>query len=152
MKCPFCGYTESKVVDSRPAEEGEKIRRRRECLSCQKRFTTYELVETTPLMVIKKDDSRQLFDRSKLLRGLIIACEKRPVNFEKLEDVVNDIEYTLANNFEREVPSVKIGEMAMRKLRDIDLVAYVRFASVYREFSNLDEFMNELKFLQKNHK
>lgn len=152
MKCPFCGYTESKVVDSRPAEDGEKIRRRRECLSCGKRFTTYEVVETAPLMVIKKDDSRQLFDRSKLLKGLIIACEKRPVHFERLEQVVDDIEYALVNNFEREVPSVKIGEMAMQKLRDIDLVAYVRFVSVYREFRDLNEFMSELKYLQKNHK
>ena len=150
MKCPFCGYSEIKVVDSRPADDGEKIRRRRECLSCQKRFTTYEIIESTPLMVIKKDNSRQLFNRVKLLNGLLHACEKRPVAYETLEKIVNDIEYTFANEFEKEVTTEKIGEMTMAKLRDIDLVAYVRFASVYREFSSLDEFMNELKMLKIN--
>lgn len=148
MKCPFCGFSESKVVDSRPADEGVKIRRRRECLECEKRFTTYELIESTPLMVVKRDDSRQLFDRAKLLKSLIIACGKRPVNYEKLEEVVDYIEYSLINNFEKEVTSEKIGEMVLYKLKDIDLVAYVRFASVYREFSNIDEFMVELNILQ----
>ena len=148
MNCPFCGASESKVVDSRPAER-EKIRSRRECLTCQRRFTTYEIIETTPLMVIKKDRSRQPFDREKLLNGLLRACKKRPVSIETLEKTVDEIEYAFANSFEKEVESTRIGEMAMQKLRDIDLVAYVRFTSVYRDFRSLDEFMNELKYLQK---
>ncbi|MDF2567598.1 MAG: transcriptional regulator NrdR [Oscillospiraceae bacterium] len=148
MNCPFCGFDESKVIDSRPTDDGEKIRRRRECLSCQNRFTTYEVIETTPLMVIKKDKSRQAFDRQKLLGGLMRACEKRPVSLQTLEQVVNDIEHGFKNAFVKEVSSNEIGELTMKKLRDIDLVAYVRFASVYREFSNLDEFMQELKFLK----
>lgn len=152
MKCPFCGYTESKVIDSRPADEGERIRRRRECLQCQKRFTTYEVIETMPLMVVKKDKSRQVFNRQKLMNGLLRACEKRPVSVETLEKLVSDIEYAFANSFEKEVTSNEIGEMAMQKLRDVDLIAYVRFASVYRDFSSLEEFMNELKFLRSKKK
>ncbi|WP_270739868.1 transcriptional regulator NrdR [Massilioclostridium coli] len=148
MKCPFCGYNESKVIDSRPTEEGSKIRRRRECIQCGGRFTTYELIETTPLMVIKKDHSRQPFDRQKLLNRLLRACGKRPVSIEILEKAVADIEASLLNSFVREVSSNDIAELAMQKLKDIDLVAYIRFVSVYREFSTLDEFMEELKSLK----
>lgn len=147
MKCPFCSYPESKVVDSRPTDESEKIRRRRECLSCKKRFTTYEMIENVPLIVIKKEGSRELFDRNKLQRGLMRACEKRPVTSEQLDDLVNDIEAYFQNLLAREVPSTKIGEYAMTRLKEIDEVAYVRFASVYREFKDLDSFMDELKVL-----
>ena len=132
MKCPYCGYKESKVVDSRPAEEGSSIRRRRECLSCEKRFTTYETVESLPMVVIKKDGSRQSFDRSKVLRGMIRACEKRPVSFDELERISEEIEQNLQNSLEREVSTEAIGEQVMDKLRSVDEVAYVRFASVYR--------------------
>ncbi len=149
MKCPFCAYAESKVIDSRPSDDGERIRRRRECLSCGTRFTTYEVIETTPLMVIKRDCSRQLFNREKLLNGLTRACEKRPVPYEMLEQLVDQIEYTLTNSFVKEVSSQEIGELTLQKLKDIDLVAYVRFASVYRDFKDVDSFMNELKNLQK---
>ena len=145
MKCPYCGELESKVIDSRPTEDGEKIRRRRECLRCGKRFTTYEIVETVPLMVIKKDRSRQVFDRQKLLGGMLRACEKRPVSYEMLERAVDNIEQSLLNSYEREVTSIHIGELAMEELKKIDEVAYVRFASVYRQFSELNTFMNELK-------
>ena len=145
MKCPYCGELESKVIDSRPTEDGEKIRRRRECLRCGKRFTTYEIVETVPLMVIKKDRSRQVFDRQKLLGGMLRACEKRPVSYEMLERAVDNIEQSLLNSYEREVTSIHIGELAMEELKTIDEVAYVRFASVYRQFSDLNTFMNELK-------
>ncbi|WP_071433388.1 transcriptional regulator NrdR [Angelakisella massiliensis] len=145
MKCPFCGYAESKVIDTRPADEGERIRRRRECLSCEKRFTTYEVVETTPLMVIKKDGSREVFSRDKLLRGMIKSCEKRPVSLSVLEDAVADIQLTLQNRLEREVPSSQIGELCMEKLKGIDQVAYVRFASVYRQFKDINSFLAELK-------
>lgn len=145
MKCPYCGELESKVIDSRPTEDGEKIRRRRECLRCGKRFTTYEIVETVPLMVIKKDRSRQVFDRQKLLGGMLRACEKRPVSYEMLEHAVDNIEQSLLNSYEREVTSIHIGELAMEELKKIDEVAYVRFASVYRQFSDLNTFMNELK-------
>ena len=145
MKCPYCGELESKVIDSRPTEDGEKIRRRRECLSCGKRFTTYEIVETVPLMVIKKDRSRQVFDRQKLLGGMLRACEKRPVSYEMLERAVDNIEQSLLNSYEREVTSIHIGELAMEELKKVDEVAYVRFASVYRQFSDLNTFMNELK-------
>ena len=145
MKCPYCGELESKVIDSRPTEDGEKIRRRRECLRCGKRFTTYEIVETVPLMVIKKDRSRQVFDRQKLLGGMLRACEKRPVSYEMLERAVDNIEQSLLNSYEREVTSIHIGELAMEELNKIDEVAYVRFASVYRQFSDLNPFMNELK-------
>ena len=147
MKCPYCGELESKVIDSRPTEDGEKIRRRRECLGCGKRFTTYEIVETVPLMVIKRDRSREVFDRQKLLGGLMRACEKRPVSFEMLEIVIDNIEQILLNSYEREVQSEYIGELAMEELKKIDEVAYVRFASVYRQFSDIDTFMNELSEL-----
>ena len=145
MKCPYCGELESKVIDSRPTEDGEKIRRRRECLRCGKRFTTYEIVETVPLMVIKKDRSRQVFDRQKLLGGMLRACEKRPVSYEMLERAVDNIEQSLLNSYEREVTSIHIGELAMEELKKVDEVTYVRFASVYRQFSDLNTFMNELK-------
>lgn len=145
MKCPYCGELESKVIDSRPTEDGEKIRRRRECLGCAKRFTTYEIVETVPLMVIKKDRSRQAFDRQKLLAGMLRACEKRPVSYQMLETAVDNIEQSLLNSYEREVTSIHIGELAMAELKKIDEVAYVRFASVYRQFGDLNTFMDELK-------
>lgn len=149
MKCPFCGYLDSKVVDSRPAEDGASIRRRRECLSCHKRFTTFEVMETLPVVVIKKDGSRQSFDRSKLLNGMIRACEKRPVPFETLEKIVDEIEQNLQNEMNREVPSEQIGEMVMDRLKEVDEVAYVRFASVYRQFKDISTFMSELnKLLQ----
>ena len=141
MKCPFCSHMESKVVDSRPADEGCSIRRRRECLSCHKRFTTYETMESLPLMVIKKDGSRQSFDRNKVLSGLIRACEKRPVPFSTLEEIVNEIELTLQNELEREVSSAEIGELVMERLKKVDEVAYVRFASVYRQFKDINTFM-----------
>lgn len=147
MKCPFCGYEETKVIDSRPTDE--KIRRRRECLSCEKRFTTYEVVETMPLVVVKKDKSREIFDRNKLMNGLVRACEKRPISMEMLDGIVGDIESQLLNMLEREVSSYQIGEMAMQKLKGIDEVAYVRFASVYRQFADINTFMQELKTLLK---
>ncbi len=145
MKCPFCSFEESKVIDSRPTDEGEKIRRRRECLQCSKRFTTYEIVESLPVIVIKRDKSRQVFDRKKVLSGLLRACEKRPVSIETLEGVVDDIEFSLQNEPDREVPSERIGELILANLRTIDEVAYVRFASVYRQFQNVETFMKELK-------
>lgn len=144
MKCPFCGCEESKVIDSRPTDEGERIRRRRECISCQKRFTTYEIIETVPVIVVKKDKSREVFDRNKLFNGMLRACEKRPVPLEKLESAVNEIETDLQNSLDREVTSVHIGELAMDKLKDLDEVAYVRFASVYRQFKDINTFMDEL--------
>ena len=147
MKCPFCAHLESKVVDSRPAEEGASIRRRRECLACHKRFTTYETMESLPLVVVKKDGSRQSFDRNKLLNGLIRACEKRPVPYGTLEDMVNEIEQVLQNEMEREIKSAQIGELVMERLKKVDEVAYVRFASVYRQFKDIDTFMAELNKL-----
>ncbi|BFJ83934.1 transcriptional regulator NrdR [Ruthenibacterium sp. CLA-JM-H11] len=147
MRCPYCGEIESKVIDSRPADDGERIRRRRECLSCSKRFTTYEIVETVPLMVIKKDKSREAFNRQKLLNGLMRACEKRPVTYKMLETAVDNIEQELLNSYDREVTSIHIGELAMQELKRIDEVAYVRFASVYRQFSDINTFMDELKDL-----
>lgn len=144
MKCPFCGYVESKVVDSRPTDESEKIRRRRECISCSKRFTTYEIIETVPIIVVKKDKSREAFDRIKLFNGMLRACEKRPVPIATLEKVVSDIEVELQNSLDREVTSVHIGELAMEKLKELDEVAYVRFASVYRQFKDINTFMEEL--------
>ena len=149
MKCPFCFYEESKVIDSRPTDEGERIRRRRECLKCGKRFTTYEIIETVPVIVIKRDKSRQVFDRSNILSGLLRACEKRPVSIETLEKIVDEMEFTLQNSPDREVPSERIGELAMEKLKDIDEVAYVRFASVYRQFQDIQTFMDELKSMMK---
>lgn len=150
MNCPYCGHPESKVVDSRPSDEGSTIRRRRECLSCCRRFTTFEILETTPLLVVKKDQSRQAFDRDKLLRGLMRACVKRPVPLEALEKVVDEVEAYYTNSFIKEVSSTDLGELVMEKLRDIDLVAYVRFASVYREFSDLQQFTDALKQLKKH--
>ncbi len=144
MRCPFCGCEESKVIDSRPTDEGERIRRRRECISCQKRFTTYEVIESVPVIVVKKDKSREVFDRNKLFNGMLRACEKRPVSLEKIETSVNEIEATLQNSLDREVTSVHIGELAMDKLKDLDEVAYVRFASVYRQFKDINTFMDEL--------
>ncbi len=147
MKCPYCAHLESKVVDSRPAEEGASIRRRRECLACHKRFTTYETMESLPLMVVKKDGSRQSFDRNKVLGGLIRACEKRPVPYSALEETVNEIEQVLQNEMEREVSSAEIGELVMERLKKLDEVAYVRFASVYRQFKDINTFMRELNKL-----
>lgn len=147
MKCPFCGYEESKVIDSRPTDEGERIRRRRECLNCTKRFTTYEMIESLPIIVIKKDGSREAFDRQKLLTGMLRACEKRPVSIEVLDHLISDIETVIQNTLDREVSSDKIGELVMSKLREIDEVAYVRFASVYREFKDINTFMDELNKL-----
>ena len=147
MKCPFCGHQEDKVVDSRASSDGMAIRRRRECLKCDKRFTTYEHVEEQPLMVIKKDGRREPFDRHKLLAGLVKACEKRPVSMEALEGLVDELERELSQQFEREAPSREIGERVMRKLHALDPVAYVRFASVYREFKDVEQFMRELKEL-----
>ena len=147
MKCPFCGYTESKVVDSRPTDEGSSIRRRRECLSCGSRFTTYETVESLPIIVIKKDGSRETFDRSKVLSGMLKACEKRQVPLNRLEKAVTDIEQTLSNSLTREVKSDDIGQLTMDQLKGIDEVAYVRFASVYRQFKDINTFMSELNKL-----
>ena len=144
MKCPFCGYEESKVIDSRPTDEGEKIRRRRECIACAKRFTTYEIIESVPIVVVKKDKSRQAFDRVKLFNGMLRACEKRPVSIDQLEKVVTEIETELQNSLDREVTSVHIGELVMTKLKELDEVAYVRFASVYRQFKDINTFMDEL--------
>ena len=145
MKCPICGYTESKVVDSRPTEEYVSIRRRRECLSCQKRFTTYETIETLPLVVVKKDKTREVFDKAKLLRGILSACNKRPVTMDQLENIASEIEAELQNSLTREISSSHIGVLVMDKLKDLDEVAYVRFASVYREFKDVNTFMDELK-------
>lgn len=152
MKCPYCGDEESKVIDSRPTEDGERIRRRRECLRCRKRFTTYEVVETLPLMVIKKDNSREAFDRQKLLNGMLRSCEKRPVSYQTLEKAVSDIEQTLLNSYDREVSSVRIGELTMQELKKIDEVAYVRFASVYRQFADVESFFTELRKLMDDRK
>ena len=149
MKCPYCACEDSKVIDSRPTDDSERIRRRRECNACGKRFTTYEVVETVPLMVVKKDKSRESFDRQKLLNSLCRACDKRAVSMDALEGIVSEIEQALQNSMEREVPTVAIGELVMEHLKRVDEVSYVRFASVYREFKDLDTFMMELaKMLQ----
>ena len=147
MKCPYCGHPESKVIDSRPADENASIRRRRECLSCARRSTTYETVESLPIVVIKKDGSRQSFDRQKVLRGMIRACEKRPVALAELERIADEIEQELQNSMEREIRTEVIGEKVMERLRKVDQVAYVRFASVYRQFKDIDTFMAELNKL-----
>ena len=147
MRCPFCAHPESKVVDSRPSDEGASIRRRRECLACHKRFTTYETMESLPLVVIKKDGSRHTFDKSKILNGMIRACEKRPVPFDTLNHMADEIEQTLQNAMEREIPTARIGELVMDKLKGVDEVAYVRFASVYRQFKDISTFMAELNKL-----
>ena len=144
MKCPFCTCSDSKVIDSRPTDEGERIRRRRECVACGKRFTTYEIIESVPIIVVKKDKSREAFDRVKLFNGMLRACEKRPVSIAQIEAAVTDIEQELQNSLDREVTSVHIGEMAMDKLKTLDEVAYVRFASVYRQFKDINTFMEEL--------
>ena len=150
MKCPFCGFEESKVIDSRPTDEGQRIRRRRECLKCGKRFTTYEIIESLPIIVIKKDKSRETFNRDKLMTGLLRACEKRPVSIATLDSMIDDIETNLQNSLDREVSSEKIGELVMEKLKKIDEVAYVRFASVYRQFKDINTFMKELNKLLQN--
>jgi len=151
MRCPFCGFAESRVLDSRPTVEGNSIRRRRECGGCERRFTTYEKVDELPLVVVKKDGRREAFNRQKLLQGLLKACQKRPVSIEKLEAVVEGIERELRNTMEIEVKSAYIGELVMNSLRGLDEVAYVRFASVYREFKDAESFMEELKnLLRKN--
>ncbi len=149
MKCPYCGWQEDKVIDSRSSQEGDAIRRRRECSKCQRRFTTYEHIEQVPLMVIKKDGRRKPFDKKRILTGVIKACEKRPVSMDKIEIMVDEIERYLQKNYEKEVKSREIGELLMERLRDFDEVAYVRFASVYREFKDLSQFMKELKQLLK---
>ena len=150
MKCPFCGFEESKVIDSRPTDEGQRIRRRRECLKCGKRFTTYEIIESLPIIVIKKDKSRETFNRDKLMTGLLRACEKRPVSIDTLDNMIDEIETVLQNSLDREVSSEKIGELVMEKLKKIDEVAYVRFASVYRQFKDINTFMHELNKLVEN--
>ncbi|MCH5202584.1 MAG: transcriptional regulator NrdR [Oscillospiraceae bacterium] len=149
MKCPYCGYEESKVIDSRPADDGERIRRRRECLGCHKRFTTHEVIESVPIIVVKRDKSREVFDRNKLTGGILRACEKRPVSLDQIESVVDSIESMLQSSLDREVTSQTIGELTMEKMKDIDEVAYVRFASVYRQFKDINTFMEELNKLLK---
>ena len=149
MKCPFCGNTDSKVIDSRPTEDNQRIRRRRECMSCQKRFTTFEIVEITPIMVVKKDGSIQAFNRDKVLSGMIKSCEKRQVSIQDLEKAADNIEYKLVNSLKSEVSSIEIGEMVMEELKKLDEVAYVRFASVYRQFSDVNTFFEELSELLK---
>ena len=150
MKCPYCGHSESRVVDSRPAEEGSTIRRRRECLLCQKRFTTYEIMERLPIVVIKKDGSRQTFDKMKIINGMLRACEKRPVTLSSIQSAADEIEIELLNSLEREISTNEIGELVMNKIRLLDEVAYVRFASVYRQFKDLNTFIDELNKLLKD--
>ncbi|KNY26472.1 transcriptional regulator NrdR [Pseudobacteroides cellulosolvens] len=145
MRCPFCGFIDDKVIDSRPTDENSAIRRRRECTNCSRRFTTYEKVESLPIMVVKKDKTRQIFDRQKLMNGLMRACEKRPVSMEDLEKLVNNIEGQVCNSLKREVTSNELGEMVISKLKELDEVAYVRFASVYRQFKDINTFMDELR-------
>jgi len=153
MKCPYCGYHETKVVDSRPVDEGTTIRRRRECNKCRKRFTTYEKIECIPLMVVKKDGRRETFDRNKILNGLIKATEKRPVSMDSLEKIIDSIEKELYNLMEKEITTACIGEMIMESLKDLDEVAYVRFASVYRQFKDINTFVEEVsKLLNKDKK
>lgn len=152
MKCPFCSFIESKVIDSRPAEDGTSIRRRRECMDCGKRFTTYEKIESVPLRVVKKDKSREMFDREKLLNGLLRACEKRPVSLEQLQRIVDDIEQDAYSGLEKEITTEQIGEKVMDALKDLDDVAYVRFASVYRQFKDINTFMEELNALLSHRK
>ena len=152
MRCLYCGYEESKVIDSRSTDEGTAIRRRRECIKCAKRFTSYEKVENVPIMVIKKDKSRELFDRDKIINGLAKACEKRPVSVDSMEHLADSVENYIYNSLEKEITSVQIGEMVMDKLRRIDEVAYVRFASVYRQFKDINTFMDELNKILKDNK
>lgn len=150
MKCPFCGFYESKVIDSRPLDDNAKIKRRRECLSCNKRFTTFETIERLPVLIVKKDGKRELFDKDKIIKGLVKACEKRPVSFEIISKTAEEIENAVHNMPDNEIDSTIIGELVMDKLKNIDEVAYVRFASVYRQFSDVNTFMKELKNLLKN--
>ena len=150
MKCPFCGNPESKVIDSRPTDEGTIIRRRRECIECEKRFTTYEKIESIPLRVIKKDKSREMFDSQKLLNGIMRACEKRPVTMEQLQNIVDDIENEIFSTLDKEISTKEIGQKVMNALKNIDEVSYVRFASVYRQFKDNDTFMQELRALMKS--
>lgn len=147
MKCPYCNFEESKVVDSRPTDEGYVIRRRRECIGCRKRFTTYEKIEETPLIVVKKDGTRETYNRSKLMNGIIRACEKRPVSIEQIDMVIDSIERSLHNSMEKEISTKYIGELLMAKLKELDEVAYVRFASVYRQFKDINTFVDELTIL-----
>jgi transcriptional repressor NrdR len=150
MKCPFCGFLEDKVVDSRETKDGDSIRRRRECLSCNRRFTSYEKIDEIPYMVVKKDGRRETFDRNKVLSGLLRACEKRPISMAQLEKIVNDVEKQVQDTAERELPTTDVGKIIMQKLKELDKVAYVRFASVYLEFEDVSEFMSELKILVKS--
>ena len=145
MKCPFCGETDSKVIDSRPAEDGSSIRRRRQCNGCKKRYTTYEKVETIPLIVIKKDNNREPYDRQKIVSGILRSCHKRPISADQINRLVDEIETEIFNREEREIPAQEIGEIVMNRLKDLDAVAYVRFASVYREFKDVNTFMDEIK-------
>lgn len=147
MKCPYCGFEESKVIDSRSADDGERIRRRRECLKCGKRFTTHEVIENVPIIVVKRDKSREVFDRNKLTAGILRACEKRPVSIQQIESMVDAIEAKLQSSLDREITSMQIGELAMEQLKNIDEVSYVRFASVYRQFKDINTFMEELNKL-----
>ena len=150
MKCPFCGHMEDKVIDSRPTEEGSAIRRRRECLKCGSRFTTYEKIEDTPLIVIKKDGTRQIYDRNKIINCILKACSKRPVSITQVEDLAINVEQIILNTMKREITSTEIGELIMPRLKNLDEVAYVRFASVYRRFNDVETFMEELNSLMKN--
>ncbi len=148
MKCPFCAYEDSKVIDSRPTDENQTIRRRRECINCKKRFTTYEKIEKVPIVIVKKDGTRQTFDRNKILNGMIRACEKRPVSIQTLENAVDNIEKQIYNTLDREIKSDLVGELVMEELKEIDEISYVRFASVYRQFKDINSFMEELKNIQ----
>lgn len=150
MRCPYCGCEDSKVVDSRPTDEGERIRRRRECFNCSKRFTTYEVIETTPIMVVKRDKSREPYSRQKLSTGIMRACEKRPISLDQIDMIVDNVESRIQNTLDREVPSERIGEYAMEELKKVDEVAYVRFACVYRQFQDIHTFMDELKRLMED--
>ena len=147
MKCPYCSYEESKVIDSRSADDGERIRRRRECLKCGKRFTTHEIIETVPIIVVKRDKSREVFDRNKLTAGILRACEKRPVSIQQIESMVNTIETKIQSALEREITTAQIGELAMEEIKKVDEVSYVRFASVYRQFKDINTFLEELNKL-----
>ena len=147
MKCPYCSYEESKVIDSRSADDGERIRRRRECLNCGKRFTTHEVIETVPIIVVKRDKSREVFDRNKLTAGILRACEKRPVSLTQIEEMVDNIEAKIQSSLDREITTMQIGELAMEEIKKVDEVSYVRFASVYRQFKDLNTFMEELNKL-----
>ena len=147
MKCPYCSYEESKVIDSRSADDGERISRRRECLNCGKRFTTHEVIETVPIIVVKRDKSREVFDRNKLTAGILRACEKRPVSLTQIEEMVDNIEAKIQSSLDREITTMQIGELAMEEIKKVDEVSYVRFASVYRQFKDINTFMEELNKL-----